>query len=219
MPIGVSIPEPPAPPAALRAPRITPDVGLLPDAGRDKSGFPAPAGILGYGRINESQRDEHRRAAGCCRGQGRVQHCHCLSHRTGSAAAFAKESAARPPTARSAGCGLGRRGGAFAEERGQWPFWTRSGADIGVGIRRTLEWRVRTWRALNGAELDVIFRQEHSPCRLRLSDFTEIGRTAPASPGCRSLTGSSLSRGLLGLGARPCRGRAASVCASVAGRR
>src|SRR6516164_37074 len=35
--------------------------------------------------------------------------------------------------------------------------------EIGVGVRRTLERRVRTWRALNGAERDVIFRQEHTP--------------------------------------------------------
>jgi hypothetical protein len=47
--------------------------------------------------------------------------------------------------------------------------------EIGVGIRRTLERRIRTWRALNGAERDVIFRQEHSPGRLGLSDFTEMG--------------------------------------------
>ena len=32
--------------------------------------------------------------------------------------------------------------------------------EIGTGIRRTLERRIRTWRALNGAEQDVIFRQE-----------------------------------------------------------
>jgi hypothetical protein len=44
--------------------------------------------------------------------------------------------------------------------------------EIGVGIRRTLERRIRTWRALNGAERDVIFRQEHSPGQLGLSDFT-----------------------------------------------
>src|SRR5439155_498029 len=31
------------------------------------------------------------------------------------------------------------------------------------------------WRALNGAERDVIFRQEHSPGRLGLSDFTDMG--------------------------------------------
>lgn len=46
--------------------------------------------------------------------------------------------------------------------------------EIGVGIRRTLERRIRTWRALNGAERDVIFRQEHPPGRLGLSDFTDM---------------------------------------------
>ena len=30
--------------------------------------------------------------------------------------------------------------------------------EISTGIRRTLERRIRTWRALNGAEQDVIFR-------------------------------------------------------------
>jgi hypothetical protein len=30
-------------------------------------------------------------------------------------------------------------------------------------------------RALNGAEQDVIFRQEHPPGRLGLSDFTDMG--------------------------------------------
>jgi hypothetical protein len=44
--------------------------------------------------------------------------------------------------------------------------------ELGAGIRRTLERRIRTWRALNGAEQDVIFRQEHPPGRLGLSDFT-----------------------------------------------
>jgi len=47
--------------------------------------------------------------------------------------------------------------------------------EIGVGIRRTLERRIRIGRALNGAERDVIFRQEHSPGRLGLSDFTDMG--------------------------------------------
>src|SRR5207302_6321232 len=35
--------------------------------------------------------------------------------------------------------------------------------------------RIRAWRALNGAEQDVIFRQEHPPGRLGLSDFTDMG--------------------------------------------
>jgi transposase InsO family protein len=47
--------------------------------------------------------------------------------------------------------------------------------EIGAGIRRTLERRIRTWRALNGAEQDIIFRQEHPPGRLGLSDFTAMG--------------------------------------------
>ncbi|MBV8913812.1 MAG: IS21 family transposase [Acetobacteraceae bacterium] len=47
--------------------------------------------------------------------------------------------------------------------------------ELGAGIRRTLERRIRTWRALNGAEQDVIFRQEHPPGRLGLSDFTAMG--------------------------------------------
>jgi transposase InsO family protein len=47
--------------------------------------------------------------------------------------------------------------------------------EIGAGVRRTLERRIRIWRALNGAEQDVIFRQEHPPGRLGLSDFTAMG--------------------------------------------
>jgi len=46
--------------------------------------------------------------------------------------------------------------------------------EIGPGTRRTLERRIRTWRALHGAEQDVIFRQEHPPGRLGLSDFTDL---------------------------------------------
>jgi hypothetical protein len=45
--------------------------------------------------------------------------------------------------------------------------------EIAPGIRRTLERRMRTWRALVGPEQDVIFRQEHEPGRLGLSDFTD----------------------------------------------
>src|SRR6266851_4528050 len=47
--------------------------------------------------------------------------------------------------------------------------------EIGPGIRRTLERRMRGWRALAGPEQDVIFRQEHAPGRLGLSDFTDTG--------------------------------------------
>src|SRR5712664_3138473 len=45
--------------------------------------------------------------------------------------------------------------------------------EISAGIRRTLERRMRNWRALAGPEQDVIFRQEHEPGRLGLSDFTD----------------------------------------------
>jgi hypothetical protein len=45
--------------------------------------------------------------------------------------------------------------------------------DLKPGIRRTLERRITAWRALNGPEQDVIFRQEHAPGRLGLSDFTD----------------------------------------------
>jgi len=35
--------------------------------------------------------------------------------------------------------------------------------------------RIRTWKALNGPEQDVIFRQQQVPGRLGLSDFTDMG--------------------------------------------
>ena len=44
-----------------------------------------------------------------------------------------------------------------------------------IGVRRTLERRIRGWRALNGAEQDIVFRQEHPPGRVGLSDFTSTG--------------------------------------------
>ena len=42
-------------------------------------------------------------------------------------------------------------------------------------VRRTLERRIRTWRAVHGKDRDVVFRQVHEPGRLGLSDFTEMG--------------------------------------------
>ena len=44
---------------------------------------------------------------------------------------------------------------------------------INPNIRRTLERRMRVWRALSGLEQEVIFRQHHEPGRLGLSDFTD----------------------------------------------
>lgn len=46
--------------------------------------------------------------------------------------------------------------------------------DLGAGIRRTLERRIRQWRALYGPEHEVIFRQVHEPGRMGLSDFTDM---------------------------------------------
>jgi hypothetical protein len=47
--------------------------------------------------------------------------------------------------------------------------------ELGAGIRRTLERRIRAWRAIHGEEQEVIFRQTHEPGRLGLSDFTDMG--------------------------------------------
>lgn len=46
--------------------------------------------------------------------------------------------------------------------------------EFGGGIRRTLERRIRAWRALHGPEQEVIFRQVHQPGHLGLSDFTDM---------------------------------------------
>ena len=46
------------------------------------------------------------------------------------------------------------------------------------GIRRTLERRIRAWRAVHGPEREVIFRQIQQPGRLGLSDFTDTSQLA-----------------------------------------
>lgn len=52
---------------------------------------------------------------------------------------------------------------------------TRRHPQMSRSVRRTLERRIRAWRALHGKERDVIFRQVHEPGRMGLSDFTEMG--------------------------------------------
>src|ERR1700761_9477482 len=42
-------------------------------------------------------------------------------------------------------------------------------------LRRTLERRVRAWRAEHGPEREVVFRQDHPPGQQGLSDFTDMG--------------------------------------------
>ena len=46
------------------------------------------------------------------------------------------------------------------------------------GVRRTLERRVREWRALHGPERELMFRQTHPPGQLGLSDFTDANELA-----------------------------------------
>ena len=46
--------------------------------------------------------------------------------------------------------------------------------EMSAGVRRTLERRIRAWRAMHGPEREVIFRQEHVPGRMGLSDFTDM---------------------------------------------
>ena len=50
----------------------------------------------------------------------------------------------------------------------------RRHSHLGPGLRRTLERRIRAWRAVNGAEREVMFRQEHPPGRMGLSDFSDM---------------------------------------------
>jgi hypothetical protein len=50
--------------------------------------------------------------------------------------------------------------------------------DLREGVRRTMERRIHQWRALNGEDRDVIFRQVQEPGRMGLSDFTEMGDLA-----------------------------------------
>ena len=40
-------------------------------------------------------------------------------------------------------------------------------------MRRTIERRVRAWKAKHGPEQEIIFRQRHEPGRRGLSDFTD----------------------------------------------
>ena len=57
--------------------------------------------------------------------------------------------------------------------------------ELSSSVRRTLERRIRDWRALHGQEQEVIFRQTHEPGRMGLSDFThmaDLGVTVEGRP-------------------------------------
>jgi transposase InsO family protein len=64
----------------------------------------------------------------------------------------------------------------FAEMRRRHP-------DLSEKVRRTLERRIRAWRAVNGQDQDVILRQEHEPGRMGLSDFTDMADAAVSIAG------------------------------------
>jgi hypothetical protein len=55
-----------------------------------------------------------------------------------------------------------------------WGEVRRRHPEMNDGVRRTLERRIRGWRALHGPDREVIFRQVHEPGRLGLSDFTDM---------------------------------------------
>ncbi len=46
------------------------------------------------------------------------------------------------------------------------------------GVRRTMQRRIRDWRAPHGADRDVIFRRNHEPGRMGLADFTDMADLA-----------------------------------------
>ena len=57
--------------------------------------------------------------------------------------------------------------------------------DLSDGARRTLERRIRAWRAQHGADQEVIFRQVHEPGRMGLSDFTDMAELDVTIAGVR----------------------------------
>ncbi|EDM5081832.1 TPA: IS21-like element ISPlge2 family transposase [Salmonella enterica] len=51
-------------------------------------------------------------------------------------------------------------------------------------VRRTLQRRIRTWKACHGEEREIMFRQEHQPGMRALSDFTQLKGTVITINGC-----------------------------------
>ena len=128
--------------------------------------------------IHEASTNPQRSGGGR---EGRVQYGDGLSDRGGSGVALAawqsRERRRPDPLADifdseivpllKAAPGL-RPVAVFEEIRRRHP-------DLDPGIRRTMERRIRAWRAVYGPEQEVIFRQHHEPGRLGLSDFTDMG--------------------------------------------
>ena len=57
--------------------------------------------------------------------------------------------------------------------------------ELGPGVRRTLERRVRQWRAVHGPAQEIVFRQTHPPGQLGLSDFTDTSGLGVRIAGAR----------------------------------
>ena len=104
--------------------------------------------------------------------------CRERSDRSRSATAVPEEKAPRAAAPRPTRRGVGERDRADAGSRTRHPRGgvfeelCRRHPEIVPGVRRT---RIAKWRALNGPNRDVIFRQEHPPGRIGLSDFTGMG--------------------------------------------
>ena len=61
----------------------------------------------------------------------------------------------------------------------------RLNPQLAPGVRRTLERRIRDWRAQHGAQQEVIFRQRQEPGRMGISDFTDMNRIGVTIGGCK----------------------------------
>jgi hypothetical protein len=57
--------------------------------------------------------------------------------------------------------------------------------ELSPGVRRTMERRIRAWRARYGEDREVIFRQVHEPGRMGLSDFTDMADLGVTISGVR----------------------------------
>ena len=84
---------------------------------------------------------------------------------------------------------------------GRSPFSRGSAApsQLGAGLRRTLERRIRAWRAIHGPDQEDRLSPGPRTGRIGLSDFAEIGDLASPSPARRSTTSLPLPPGLFRL--------------------
>ncbi len=72
-----------------------------------------------------------------------------------------------------------------------------------TGVLRTLQRRMRQWRAVHGAERDIYFAQEHPPGRLGCRTSPSATNSASRSTALRSRIGCTSSRSPTRAGAMP----------------